>query len=127
MHNNSTSTEKASLVLQLQEEYNNQLSRDSIARRIAWNYNQTRHCTNLLRQISGTTFVFAIITGHLSIITMQLETVKIHVEKHCIVSEKFQKYSLFGMKFFYRMDCKLQRVLAQCIDNSSVSDIPLSI
>ena len=87
MHKKSNSSEKVSVVLQLQEVHNNQLCDDSISSLIACNHTQFLYCTDLLHLSSATTTTFAIITRPLSIITMQLEKVKIHTEKHKIVRE----------------------------------------
>lgn len=49
---------------------------------------------------------------------MQLEIEKLHTERHWMQDEmKFEIYPLFGMIFGYRIDRKIQMVLAKCMDS----------
>ena len=80
-HQKSSPAEKASLILKLQEVCNNKSSKISISSLISCNYSETRKCTDLLIMIGATVTAFTIFTCEFSILVLQLEKFKLHVEK----------------------------------------------
>ena len=73
--------------------------------------------------MGATVVIFTIVTGEFSILGLQLEKFKLHVEKHCICYEMvLTKDYLLGMKFSHRVDLQTQKILSKCIDSFSIAD-----
>ena len=120
----SSNSEKASLTLQLQEIYNNQLSSESISTLLTCKYASVKDYMELFRIVKAAHAIVCILTDEAGLFALQLETVVSHLESEYIKYEYYFRLDpLFGIKFVHSLDCRFQSFLQKCMDNDSIIDI----